>query len=299
MWQRRRGQPDAVNDVRALVNAFDYLRGAKELLAAQRLSVQLQIIGDEVKKNNPAILSLIELKLSYLDDDFERYDSALRRFDTAMEIVKLQQEMPLEIQFANRVLRANYLRKLGKHDEAERFYLQYLKDAREHPKFISRDEVISAEFELAAMYADMGAYEQYDKVMPKEATDFYEVDGKPDPRRVAFAASSYVKYYTFSERKNSEIAAKHCQKFIDQMQFYYGVSSPKYVEATELMAKVRIEQRRYNDAIELLKKSSQIRAGLFGSDHPSIARLHAEIDQIGKLSLADSSTVRLPADSKK
>jgi hypothetical protein len=57
------------------------------------------------------------------------------------------------------------------------------------------------------------------------------------------------------------------------------------------MAKVRIAQARYPDSLELLNKSAKIRVGLFGENHPSIAKVRAEIERVRKLLLNDETAL--------
>jgi hypothetical protein len=66
------------------------------------------------------------------------------------------------------------------------------------------------------------------------------------------------------------------------------------VEALELLAEVRVAQNQYDDAIALLKKSADLRAGLLGPDHPSIARLQKEIDALRKRHLDNAEPIWTP-----
>ena len=84
--------------------------------------------------------------------------------------------------------------------------------------------------------------------------------------------------HDLKDGENLNLAAERSQHHVEWTQEYFGVSSRYHIEAIELLAKVRIAQARFDDAVALLKHSCKLRAGLLGKDHPSIARLNREID---------------------
>ena len=90
---------------------------------------------------------------------------------------------------------------------------------------------------------------------------------------------AFVRYYA-TDGNDLTKAAEHGERLIGSAQEYFGVSSRRYIEIIELMAKIRLAQSRHDDAIALLQKSMRLRAELLGADHPSIASVSGQIDEI-------------------
>ena len=59
-WETRLGKPVTVGEVRDLANWCDYWRGTGHMLSAQRMSVQLQVIAEELKADNPGVFAPIQ-----------------------------------------------------------------------------------------------------------------------------------------------------------------------------------------------------------------------------------------------
>jgi tetratricopeptide (TPR) repeat protein len=289
-WNARRGHPITIGDIQALLKDFESITEKYEFRTAERLSLNLQVVADELKEQSWPLFVLIEVHLSFLDNDFERYDSALKRLDIVVETFKEHDAWSSKSQMLL-VGKAHYLRKTGRYAEAEQMYLRILKGADEHSENLSKDYMLTAKFELAATYADMGAYQKCQQWMPNGARDYYDENGTTVSDRVAIVYSTNVEYFMLSDKKDLDNAEALCQTLIERMQHYDGVLSPSYVAAIELMAKVRLAQAQYNEAIELLNKSSGIRTELFGNDHPSIANTRAEVARIRKLALERKTTV--------
>jgi tetratricopeptide (TPR) repeat protein len=290
LWNTRRGHPITIAEIQMVLDDFDFLMGHNQFRSAERLSPELQIIAEELQKESPPAFALVQLSLIELDDNIEKYDSALKRLNAVLDTLKQSDVFPLKVKLSLTAEKAHVLRKLGKHAEAEQLYLRLLKEADEHSESASKDYILSVKFEFAAMYADIGKFEGSQKWMPKEATDYREENGAANSERISLMLSTNVKYYLSEDKKDLDAAEDLCQWLIEQMQHYDGVSSPSYVAAIELMAKVRVAQAHYNEAVELLNKSLGIRAGLFGKDHPSIGRTQSEIERIRKLALEGKTT---------
>ena len=61
--------------------------------------------------------------------------------------------------------------------------------------------------------------------------------------------------YNISEDGDIKSAVKEGQELVDVTQRAYGVSSRQHIDAIELLAKVRVAQSKYDEAVELLNKS--------------------------------------------
>ncbi len=285
IWQARKGRPVTLGDVRAMLDVSNRMLDKSELHSAQQLYAQLQIIADSVRDDFPALGFVIQLDLAGVDEAFERYDVALHRIDDMELIVQSAgTKAPPYESIALYPMRGHLLRELGLYDKAEQVDLRFLQEANNYPEEISKDRLRVMRFELRALYADLGAFDKLAELGAAQTAEFTDEDGHVVSYRIFLMESSIVKYHLSGDRNLADAEAK-CQNLIDLMKYYRGVSSTSYIQAIELMSKVKIARSRYDEAIELLKKSSELRAGLFGSDHPSVARTQAEIERVRKISV--------------
>jgi hypothetical protein len=286
VWQSRKGQPFTIGDVRALLNVMEDLRDKSQLLSAQQLYEQLQIIADSLQDDFPALSILIQIRLSCVDDAFERYDVGLHRIDDVESIFQRGgTKVPTYKPYAFYPVRGHLLRELGMYDEAAQFDLRYLSEANKYPAEVANRTLPLVKFELRAVYADTGAFDKLAELGAAQTVEFNGADGNVDSHRIFLMESSIAKYHISGDKDLSEAEAK-CQDLVDRIKYYRGVSSTLYIQAIELMSKVKIAQSQHADALALLEKSSDLRAGLFEPDHPSVARTKAEIDRVRKLAVS-------------
>jgi tetratricopeptide (TPR) repeat protein len=249
-------------------------------------------LGEALKNDVPPLFVLAHHEAAQLDLEFERYDSALNHMSIALKRVE-------EGDFARRdsiAVRANYarvLRKLKRFDEAEQSYAQLIEDIKRDPEGLSEGDLSNLKFALAVLYADKGAYRQYRDALADGGHEQSDEQGNQDPERSIAMTVAYVNY-NLSVGEDLILAAEKAQELVEWTQKHYGVSSRRHVEALELLAKVRVAQSRYDDAVTLLKKSANMRAGLLGPTHPSVARLHKEIDDLRKQQLDNAEPIWTP-----
>ncbi len=285
IWQARKGQTVILGDVRGLLDVLTSLLNKSELRLAQQLYAQLQVIADSSRDDFPALNFVIQLDLARVDEAFERYDVALHRIDDMESIVQsVGTNAPPYGSIALYPIRGHLLRELGMYDKAEKVDLRFLREANNYPVDISKDMLPLMKFELRAVYADAGAFDKLAELGAAQTADFNDEDGNVDSYRVFLMASSIVKYHLSGDKNLSEAEVK-CQDLMDRMKYYRGVSSTSYIQAIELMSKVKIAQSQYADAVELLRKSLELRTQVFGADHPSVARTQAELARVQKLPL--------------
>jgi tetratricopeptide (TPR) repeat protein len=271
-----------------------YLRKRGELLSAARLMPLALKLAEAVKNDVPPVFVLAHHEAADLDAEFERFDSALDHMSIALQRIE-------QGDFARRdviACRANYarlLRKLKRFDEAEQIYLKLIEETNRDPEGLSERDLSNLRFALAVVYADKGLYQQYFALSDGGREQINEQED-PDPERAITMTIVFVNY-SVSVGEDLTVAADKAQELVEWTQKSYGVSSSHHVEAIELLAKVRISQSRYDDAIALLKKSAELRVGLLGPDHPSIAKLHKEVDAVRKTQLDAAEPIWTPLDS--
>ena len=273
-------------------------RKQSELLSARQLVPDALRVAETVKQQFPQILMFAHSEAACVDEDFEFYESALKHTSISRQVAE---ESNLEHEAF--ILRCNYahiLRKLKRFDEAEKIYAKLTTELTKNPKGFSDYNLLlfSTRFSLAITYGEKGAYSQYLKAFPVGAQNKQE--GEDDD---VFAdrlelINAIAVNWAISEGK-LDLAEPKAQRVVDWSQRYSGVSSRRHIEAIELLAKVRVAQKKPDEAVVLLKKCSDLRAGLFGKDHPSITRVQKEIDVIRKKQLDNAEPIWTPpADSE-
>jgi tetratricopeptide (TPR) repeat protein len=265
------------------------LRKRSELLSARQMIPHTLQIADSVKTQAQRLFIYAHCEAAFVDEDFERYDAALKHASLAREVAN---EGNVKRRDAI-VLKANYariLRNLKRFNEAEKLYLDLVEQTTKDSDGLSQLDLFDLHFSLAITYAQKGAFDKYLKAFPAEGLK-KQVD-EDDARfadRIVLINSAAVNWAVLEGRL--DLAERKAQKELDWSQEYFGVSSRPHVEANELLAKVRVAQEKNDEAIVLLKKSADLRARLLGEEHPSISRLHKEIDAIRKKQLDNSEPI--------
>jgi tetratricopeptide (TPR) repeat protein len=265
-----------------------------ELLPARQMVPHTLQIAEAVKEQKPLLFMLAHSAAADVDEDFENYDSALEHMTIVREVANKDIVTPQNAI----VLKANYgrvLRKLKRFDEAERLYLGLIYQTTKDSSGLSQFDLFCIRFSLAITYAEKGEFDKYLKALPDGAGRQVDEDERLFAERIAKMDAAAVNCSVLAG--SLERAEKDANHAIDWAQQYFGVSSLRYVEATELLSKVRIAQDKNDDATVLLKKSADIRAGLLGKDHPSVARVQKEIDAIRKKQLAKAEPIWTPIDN--
>jgi tetratricopeptide (TPR) repeat protein len=176
---------------------------------------------------------------------------------------------------------AYLLRKLKRFDESEKIYSDLLRQTNENPEAFSKIELYDLKFSLAVLYAEKGEFDKHlkaTKALPGGLGKQVDEDVREYGRRMIMLDTAVVNCGVSTNKLDP--AEKAGLNAVERAQRYFGASSLEYVEAIELLSKVRVAQSQYTEAADLLKKSADTRATLLGNDHPSIARLHKEIDAI-------------------
>jgi tetratricopeptide (TPR) repeat protein len=269
-----------------------YLRERGELLTASKLTPIALQLGEAIKNDLPPLFVAAHHEAALVDMEFERYDSALNHMSLALKRVE-------QGDFARRdsiTVRANYaraLRKLKRFDEAEQIYVELIEQTKRDPKGLTEEDLSDLKFALAVLYADKGAHPQYYDMLSAAGYKPSDKHAPSDSERWIIMMTAFVSCHV-STGESVAIAAEKAQELAEWTQKSYGVSSRRHIEALELLAKVRVAQNQYDDAIALLQKSADLRAGLLGQDHPSIKRLHTEIDAVRKQQLDSAEPVWKP-----
>jgi hypothetical protein len=273
------------------------LRDHNELREAERLVPFMIRSAKSVRKGEPRLFFAAEREASAIEVDFERYESALKHMMIAMRFSA--QECPTRSCLSSSL--ANYayvLRKLNRLNEAEGIYLSVQEDIKQNPEGVTKDAILDLRFAIATLYAEKGEFEKYRKTVPDQPEDLYNEDGEFVPRRAVVMARAYI---NFNLPPNGDLtrAADKGQRHSDWTREYFGVSSRQHVEALELLSKVRIAQKDYDEAEKLLKKSADLRSTLLGNEHSSITRTYKEIDAIRKQMLDDAHQLIWPKSTER
>jgi tetratricopeptide (TPR) repeat protein len=261
-------------------NAFEFIQALRlhsEPQSAQALAADALRLAAIVKKEDPLVFIALHQEAAELDIAFERYDSALKNISTALKVAK-DEPMDRHDLIAVRATRAMVLRKMKRFDESEQAYRELIREAKNQREEISKDDLPRLQFALAALYCDKGAFTEYAKIVPNSYRD-----GAIDWEGKIVQTTAYVNY-RLSIGRNIDRAADKAQELAEGTQKAYGVLSREHIEAIELLAKVRIAQSQYDEAVKLLRKSVKLRSVLLGESHPSIARVNKVIDDTRKKS---------------
>jgi tetratricopeptide (TPR) repeat protein len=249
------------------------LRNRNELLTAEKLVPTLLRLGAATIKEWPGISLAAHVEAGKQDTDLERYDSALEHYLIALRIAeKAHLDQPVLI--ASQANRASALCMLKRYNEAEQIYLNLIQQTKESADEFSDDNVYGLKVMLAMAYRYKGDYRKCVETMPqrREVNDNTQVNLNRD-----FTLGIASVNLAMSDGETVEKAAELGQQLIDETQETFGVSSPEYIEALELMAAVRTEQEDYVEAGALLNKSASLRARLLGDGHPSVTRVRKKI----------------------
>jgi tetratricopeptide (TPR) repeat protein len=278
-----------------LYDVIDHLEENSQLRLADQLIPILVRLTSALRKEQPSLFMAAHYEAGQLDKDFERYESALKHISIALKCV--------EEDGLNRhnliVCKADYayvLSKLKRYSEAENIYKNLIQQCKENSEGLSDDDLYELQFSLAILYGHKGAYQECRDAMPEDNRTNVDKNSRRESDR-SFVIKMILANYYLSEEKNlisasdldEELIEKNLngasdlgEELIESSQETYGVSSCEHIQAIELLATVRVEQGKYDDAVQLLTKSAKLRSGLFGNDHPSIARVNTELDTARK-----------------
>jgi len=283
---------DAVKIAKASVVAVVKLRGLNELRLAERSMPQLLKILD--LQNEP--LGRIHIRAlilaAQLEADFERYDSAHKRMIYALAgLAAAPEDQRKDSEYLHLALDfAEIERKRGKADFAEELCVKLIEVMHKEPDSQQKKLLEGrARIGLAAVYADKGRFREALDVLPDQA-DLVDKNGTINPI-YDFALGALYYRCCLGENIDLETVAEEWEDNVDETKRYFGESSRQYVEAIELLAQLYTALSKHNEAVELLKKSADIRAGLLGPAHPSIKVVWNQIDAVRNQSLSDSKSV--------
>jgi tetratricopeptide (TPR) repeat protein len=251
-----------------------------ELLSARKLMPIALRLAEAVKERSPTLFMIVNGEAAMLDIDFELYDSASKHMSIALKAAK-EDGVDRHDSISCQSHYAFLLRKQKRFDESEKIYLDLLRQTNENPEGFSKIELYDLKFSLAVLYAEKGEFEKHlkaTKALPGGLGKQVDEDVREYGRRMIMLDTAVVNCGISTNKLDP--AEKAALNAVERAQKYFGASSLEHVEAIELLSKVRVAQFQYAEAAVLLKKSADIRAGLLGDDHPSVARLHKEIDAI-------------------
>jgi tetratricopeptide (TPR) repeat protein len=283
---------DAVKVAKASLVAVIKLRNLNELRLAERTMPQLFKILD-LQHEPPGLLYIRALILAaQLEADFERYDSAHKRMLLAAAGATTAPESkrndPVYLHLVLEL--AELERKRGKTDTAEELCVKLLEAMHKEPDcHVKKLCQGRARIGLAGVYADKGRFREALDVLPDQ-TDLVDKNGAIYPH-YDFALGALYYRCCLGENTDLKTVAEEWEDNVDETKRYFGESSRQYVEAIELLAQLYTAQSKYNEAVELLKKSADVRAGLLGPAHPSIKVVWNQIDAVRNQSLTDSNSV--------
>lgn len=262
------------------------LRERNELREAERLMPLMISLAMSLKSDKPQLHFAAEREASVLEVGFERYESAFKHAMIAMRIVS-QEYATRRYLISSLGNYAHVLERLKRLDEAEGIYISIQDDIKQNPEGITRDATLDARFALAALYAEKGEFEKYRKTVPGKQEDLYDDDGEFVSWRAVSMARAYINYNTSPDGKLARAADKG-QRHCDWTREYFGVASREHIEALELLSKVRVAEKKYEEAERLLKESAKFRSTLLGNEHPSIASTYKDVDAVRKQMLDDA-----------
>jgi hypothetical protein len=170
---------------------------------------------------------------------------------------------------------------------------EVIEETQENGREDSQLILFKLRFALAMIHENKGEFQKFFESMPEMGKRQKDEDDSCYGERCAVMLTAAVN----SELSNGdqlEHAAATAQRQLEWTQTYFGVSSRRHIEAIELLANVRVAQSQHDDAITLLKKSAELRKGLLGNDHPSIASVNKKIDAIRRLELEKTALIWRP-----
>src|SRR5262249_18020250 len=148
-------------------------------------------------------------------------------------------------------------------NEAEKIYLGLVKQTDEDPDGFSKLELYDLRFGLAILYAEKGELQKHleaTKSLPGGLGKQADEDVREYGGRMVMLETAAANFCL--AQKNLNAAEKTARNAVRRSQLYFGAASLEHADAVELLSNVRVAQSNYGEAVDLLKKSADIRAGL-------------------------------------